>query len=133
MSLFNVFNISGSSLSAESVRLNTVASNMANANVTAGSAAEVYRSRHPVFQAVLDAERGDSVRMAGIVESDAAARKEYAPDHPQADGEGYIYRSNVNLVEQMADMISASRAYQNNVEVMNTTKELILQTLQLGR
>ena len=133
MNMLNVFNVSGSSLRAESVRLNTIASNMANANVTASTPEGVYRSRHPVFQAVLNAERGDSVRLLGVVESQTPARAEYAPDHPMANDEGYVYHSNVNLVEQMADMIAASRSYQNNVEVMNTTKDLILQTLQLGR
>lgn len=133
MNILNVFNVSGSSMKAQSVRLNTIASNMANANVAAGTPEGVYKARHPVFQAVLDAENGDSVALRGIVESTAAARKEFAPDHPLADGEGYVYHSNVNLVEQMADMISASRSYQTNVEVMNTTKDLILQTLQIGR
>lgn len=133
MNMLNVFNVSGSSLRAESVRLNTVASNMANANVVSTTPEGVYKARFPIFQTVLNAERGEGVRVAGIVESQAEARQEYSPDHPLANDDGYVFHSNVNLVEQMADMISASRNYQNNVEVMNTTKDLILQTLQLGR
>lgn len=135
--LFKLFEVSGSALSAQSVRLNTVASNMANAQVTSGSPEEAYRARHPVFESVLQgigAGNGTaSVQVAGVLESQAEPRAEYAPQHPLADEEGYVYKPNVNVVDEMANMISASRSYQNNVEVMNTTRQLLLRTLQLGQ
>ena len=139
MALYNVFNIAGSSMSAQSVRLNTVASNLANADVAAGNEKDVYRSRQPVFKAVMDAMGGGqnqsavSVKVAGIVESQAKARQEYQPDNPLANEQGYIFKSNVNTIEEMANMMSASRSYQNNVEVFNTSKQLLLKTLQMGR
>ena len=142
MGLYNVFNISGSSMSAQSVRLNTVASNLANADVVSSTEAGVYRSRQPVFQAVMEALNGDgsvtnhstpSVRVAGIVENNATARKEYQPEHPLANDKGYIFKSNVNSIEEMANMMAASRSYQNNVEVFNTTKQMLLKTLNMGR
>jgi len=142
MSLYNVFNISGSSMSAQSVRLNTVASNLANADVVSNTEEGVYHSRQPIFQAVMDALNGGSdaannstpsVRVAGIVENNAAARKEYQPEHPLANDEGYIFKSNVNSIEEMANMMAASRSYQNNVEVFNTTKQMLIKTLNMGR
>jgi flagellar basal-body rod protein FlgC len=140
MSLYNVFNIAGSSMSAQSVRLNTVASNLANADVVSSTAEGVYRSRQPVFSAVMDALHGTEqnqssipVRVAAIVEDKAAARQEYQPDHPMANAEGYIFKSNVNAIEEMTNMMAASRSYQNNVEVFNTSKQLLLKTLSLGR
>lgn len=140
MSLYNVFNIAGSSMSAQSVRLNTVASNLANADVVSTTEAGVYRSRQPVFAAVMNAlnntgqnQSTPSVRVVGIVESTAAARKEYQPDHPLANEQGYIYKTNVNSIEEMANMMAASRSYQNNVEVFNTTKQMLLKTLNMGR
>jgi len=127
-------------MSAQSVRLNTVASNLANADVVNTNENNVYRSRQPVFSAVMDAlntggnnDASASVRVAGIVESKAAARKEYQPDHPLANKDGYIFKSNVNSIEEMANMMAASRAYQNNVEVFNTSKQLLLKTLSMGR
>ncbi|MFN2348521.1 MAG: flagellar basal body rod protein FlgC [Thioalkalivibrio sp.] len=135
--LFKIFDVSGSALSAQSVRLNSVASNMANAQVASQTPEGAYRSKHPVFASVLDAAgQGGSttpVRVVGVLESQAEPRAEYAPNHPLADEQGYIYMPNVNVVEEMANMISASRSYQNNVEVMNTTKQLLLRTLQLGQ
>ena len=143
MGLYNVFNIAGSSMSAQSVRLNTVASNLANADVVSSTEAGVYRSRQPIFQAVMDALNGDgsgvnnhstsSVRVAGVVESNATARKEYQPDHPLANEKGYIFKSNVNSIEEMANMMAASRSYQSNVEVFNTTKQMLIKTLNMGR
>ena len=137
MSFYNIFNISGSSMSAQSVRLNTVASNLANADVASGSAENIYRSRQPVFAAVLEQANSQQasipVRIDGIVESQAAARQEYQPNHPMADEQGYIYKSNVNSIEEMANMMAASRSYQNNVEVFNTSKQLLLKTLSLGK
>jgi len=140
MALYNVFNIAGSSMSAQSVRLNTVASNLANADVVNTSEKDVYRSRQPVFSAVMDSLNGGSndnasasVRVSAIVESKAPARKEFQPDHPMANKEGYIFKSNVNSIEEMANMMAASRSYQNNVEVFNTSKTLLLKTLNMGR
>ena len=137
MSLYNVFNVVGSAMSAQTVRLNTVASNLANVDTVSSSEQDIYRSRQPVFQAVLDGINGDNasvpVRTAGIVESEATGRQEYQPDHPMADKQGYVYKSNVSAIEEMANMISASRSYQNNVEVFNTSKQLLLKTLSLGK
>ncbi|MEZ5499536.1 MAG: flagellar basal body rod protein FlgC [Steroidobacteraceae bacterium] len=137
MGSFKIFDIAGSGLSAQSVRLNTVASNIANANSVSGTKEGVYRARSPVFQAVADPASSDgstaSVAVRGVVDSNAPALARYEPGNPLADAEGYVYAANVNVVEQMVDMISASRSYQNNVEVMNTTKDLLLATLRLGQ
>ncbi len=137
MGLFRIFDVAGSGMSAQTVRLNTVASNMANAEVASGTPEGAYHARQPVFSAVMN-EIGRNnasvpVQVTGVVESQAPVQKEYSPHHPQADTEGYIYKSNVNVVEEMANMISASRSYQGNVEVANTSKELLLATLKLGR
>ena len=131
MSLFNVFGISGSGMSAQSVRLNLTASNLANSESVASRPEDAYRARHPVFQSVLE-EAGAGVRTAGVVESAAETEARYAPGHPLADDKGYVYESNVNAIEEMANMISASRSFQQNVEVMNTSKELLMRTLRLG-
>jgi len=144
MSSFRIFDIAGSGLSAQSVRLNTVASNLANADSVSGDASSVYKARHPVFEAVRtallgggqsasDAASGAAVRVAGIVQSTAPATTRYEPGNPLADAAGNVYSSNVNIIEEMTDMISASRSYQNDVEVMNTSKELMLATLKLGQ
>jgi flagellar basal-body rod protein FlgC len=137
MGLYNVFNVAGSSMSAQSVRLNTVASNLANADTVSTKEADVYRSRQPVFAAVMEAlgnnQSSVPVRVAGVVESQAPARQEYQPDHPLANEQGYIYKSNVNSIEEMANMMAASRSYQDNVEVFNTSKQLLLKTLSMGR
>jgi len=137
MSLFKVFDIAGSALSAQTVRLNTTASNMANADTVSGSEETAYRARHPVFATVLKAAAGGAevagVRVTGIVEDAAPIQKRYQPGHPLADENGYVYTSNVNVVEEMVNMISASRNYQNNVELMNTSKQLLLATLRLGQ
>lgn len=135
MSLFNIFNIAGSGMNAQTVRLNLTASNLANADSVAGSEGEAYKARHPVFSATLEGQfpgRTAAVQTLGVVESEAEHTARYAPDHPLANDEGYIFDSNVNAIEEMADMISASRSYQNNVEVLNTSKELLLRTLRLG-
>ncbi|HEB98063.1 MAG TPA: flagellar basal body rod protein FlgC [Thiotrichales bacterium] len=138
MSLFKVFDIAGSAMSAQSVRLNTTASNLANAETVAASPDEAYRARQPVFAAMLKSlyggdEASVGVRVAGVVESTAEPQQRYAPDHPMADEEGYIYLSNVNPVDEMVNMISAARSYQNSVEVLNTSKQLMLATLRLGQ
>jgi flagellar basal-body rod protein FlgC len=137
MGLYNIFNISGSSMSAQSVRLNTVASNLANADTVSGNEKDVYRSRQPVFAAVMDELNNNQasvpVRVAGVVESQAPASPEYQPDHPMANAQGYVFKSNVNTIEEMTNMMAASRSYQNNVEVFNTSKQLLLKTLNMGR
>ena len=137
MSLFNIFNISGSGLSAQSVRLNVTASNISNAQSVSGTEEGAYKARNPVFAAMYkDAFNTQSenigVQTLGIVENNAEAPKRYEPGNPLADEDGYIYLSNVNPIEEMTNMMSASRGYQNNVEVINTSKELLLQTLRLG-
>lgn len=134
MSLFKVFDISGSALRAQTVRLNTTASNMANIDSISSSTATTYRSRQPVFAAQLDAAEDDvaGVDVLGIVESQAPLRREYRPDHRLADPQGYVNLPNVNPVEEMANMISASRSYQTNVEVLNTSKQMLMRTLALG-
>jgi flagellar basal-body rod protein FlgC len=131
MSLFRIFDIAGSAMSAQSARLNTTASNLANANTVASSAATAYRSRQPVFQTVMTTSEG--MDPAGIVESTAEPAKVQEPGNPLADENGYIYMSNVNPVDELVNMISASRSYQNNVEVLSTSKELLLRTLSLGQ
>ncbi len=137
MSLFNIFDIAGSGLSAQSTRLNVTASNVSNAQSVAGSPEDAYKARNPVFSAVYkDAFNPNSdnvgVQTLGIVENNQEHPKRYEPGNPMADEEGYVYLSNVNAIEEMTNMMSASRSYQNNVEVMNTSKELLLQTLRLG-
>ena len=135
MSSFRIFDIAGSAMSAQSVRLNTVASNLANADAVSGDENAVYKARLPVFQAAVEPGRDDSagVRVMGVVESQAAPEKRYEPGHPLADAEGYVYAPNVNVVEEMANMISAARSSQSSVDVMNTAKDLALSTLNLGR
>ena len=135
MGLLANFQISGSAISAQSLRLNTTASNMANAESVASSAEEAYRARETVFQSYLadssrPAEAG--VRMLGIVESAAAVRNKYDPANPLANEQGYVFTSNVDTVEEMVNMLSSSRSYQNNVEVLNTSKDLMIRTLSLG-
>ena len=138
MALFNIFDIAGSGMSAQSVRLNTVASNLANANSVSGDPNSVYRAKHPVFQAVLNSGLDSdpataTVEVTGITESNAAPASRYDPGNPLADAQGYVYAPNVNVVEEMTDMISASRSYQDNVEVLNTARDMMLDTLKLGQ
>ncbi len=142
MSLFNIFDVAGSGMSAQSVRLNTTASNIANADAVSSSINETYRARHPVFAAELaqasasQAQGNQSamkVAVKGIVESDKPLIKEFSPDHPMADEEGFIYKPNVNVMEEMADMISASRTYQMNTQVADAAKNMLQQTLRMGK
>jgi len=137
MSLFNIFDISGSALQAQTLRLNTTSSNMANANSVSSSTGATYRARHAVFAPMIKEFDNDKkavgVKVLGVVESKKPLRTEYSPDHPMADENGYIYMPNVNMVEEMADMIAASRSYQSNVEVMTTAKKMLMRTLQLGQ
>jgi len=146
MALFDVFDLAGSGMRAQSMRLNVTASNLANADNVATTPEEAYRARHPVFSSYM--QPGDAagmagfgpgraestgVRVLGIVESSIDPVKRYEPAHPLADEEGYVYATNVNPIEEMVNMLSASRSYQSNIEVLNTTKELLLGTLRLGQ
>ena len=137
MSLLNVFDVAGTAMNAQSVRLNVTASNLANAGSAHGNPDSVYRARNPVFStfaATLQNEAGVAgVRLDGVIESEAPLRMQYQPNHPDADEDGNVYLTNVNAVEEMVNMISASRSYKNNIEMINTTKDLLLQTLSLGR
>ncbi|MBQ4891139.1 flagellar basal body rod protein FlgC [Shewanella sp. MMG014] len=138
MSLFNIFNVSGSGMSAQSVRLNTTASNIANADSVSSSVDQTYKARHPIFEAEMakashEQNSSHSVNVKGIVESDKPLLKEFSPDHPMADGDGFIYKPNVNVMEEMADMISASRSYQMNVQVADAAKSMLQQTLRMGK
>ena len=133
MSLIRMMDIAGSAITAQSQRLNAVASNLANADSAAGPGEQAYRAKQVVFQsAPVTGGVAQGVRVSDTTESAAPARRQYDPKHPLADAEGYVSLSNVNVVEEMVNMISASRSYQNNVETMNTAKSLLLKTLQLG-
>ncbi len=149
MSLSQVFDIAGTGMNAQSVRLNTTASNLANAQTVSSSVDETYRARKPWFEAikkswediipssdhkrVIRSQVGDGVNVKAIVESDAPLQRRYEPYHPAADEEGYVFYPNVNVVEELTDMISASRSYQMNVEVLKTAKQMLQRTLTLGQ
>ena len=133
MSLFDVFAISGSAVSAQSQRLNAVASNLANAD-SVGANGSAYRAKHVVFEeSAVGATGASGVRVSQVVESSAPFPVSYDPENPLADDNGYVASSNVNVVDEMVDMISASKSYQTNVEVMNTAKNLLLKTLTIGQ
>jgi flagellar basal-body rod protein FlgC len=135
MSMFTIFGVSGSAISAQAQRLNTVASNLANADAVAGPDGQAYKARQVVFQTVPmnNDQASAGVKVQNIIESDVPNRRVFNPQHPSADAQGYVTHSNVNPVEEMVNMISASRSYQNNVEVMNTAKSLLMKTLQMGQ
>ncbi|WP_019024596.1 MULTISPECIES: flagellar basal body rod protein FlgC [unclassified Thioalkalivibrio] len=135
--LFKLFNTSASALTAQSVRLNTVASNLANANTVATNPDEAYRAKQVLFQTVMNQAdpngASNGVRVAGIDESRAPPQAHYEPNHPQANEDGYIFRPAISVVEEMANMMSASRNYEANVEVMETSRQLLQRTLQIGQ
>jgi len=144
MSLTQIFDTSGSGMNAQSIRLNTTASNIANAQTANSSSEGVYRGRHPVFaslhksymQGLASIDEGQQavgVQVLGVVESDAPLQKKYEPHHPKADENGYVVYPNVNVVEEMTNMISASRSFQANVEIMNSAKQMIQRVLSLGQ
>lgn len=134
MSLFNIFNIAGSAMTAQSQRLNVVASNLANADSTTGPDGKPYRAKQVVFSTMpTDGKGGVGVKVAGVVEDASPMKTVYDPKHPMANEQGYVTLPNVNVVEEMVNMISSSRSYQNNVEVMNTSKSLLLKTLTIGQ
>ncbi|MDY0073545.1 MAG: flagellar basal body rod protein FlgC [Thauera sp.] len=136
MSMFNVFHISGSALNAQSMRLNTTASNLANADSVTTETGEPYRAKQVVFAARQVAGTGPAsvgVQVTQIVDSAAPMRMVYEPNNPAANAEGYVEMPNVNVAEEMVNMISASRSYQNNAEIMNTARTLLQRTLQIGQ
>src|SRR3954452_22850822 len=134
MSLFNVFDIASSALSAQSQRLNVTASNIANADSAAGPDGKAYKARQVVFQAVPSQEGNVAkVRVAGVIEDPTPSKQVYDPKHPLADTQGYVTMPNVSVVDEMVNMLSASRSYQSSVEVMNTAKNLLLKTLTRGK
>lgn len=137
MSLLRIFDVAGSGMAAQSARLNTTASNMANADSLASSEAAAYHAKQPLFSAVQQQVNGQmenaGVRTLGVTESQAPIQSRYEPSNPLADADGYVYSSNVNPVDELVNMISASRSYQNNVEVMNSAKQLMQKTLDLGK
>lgn len=133
MSLFNIFNVSGSAMSAQAQRLNTVASNLANADSATSATGEAYRAKQVVFEAAPTAGGGTGVKVREVVEDPSPPRLVYDPKHPAADEKGYVSMPNVNMVDEMVNMLSASRSYQTNVETMNAAKSLLLKTLTLGQ
>lgn len=133
MSLFNVFKISGSAMSAQSLRLNTVASNLANADSVVSSDGKPYQAKQVVFKAIQDSAGVNSVKVDRVIENQAPGKMVYDPKNPMANGDGYVTMPNVNVTEEMVNMISASRAYQNNVETMNAAKSMLIKTLTIGQ
>jgi flagellar basal-body rod protein FlgC len=133
MSLFNIFNVSGSAMSAQAQRLNTVASNLANADSATSATGQAYRAKQVVFEAVPLASGATAVKVQQVVEDASPLKQVYDPKHPLADAKGYVSMPNVNVVDEMVNMLSASRSYQNNVETMNAAKTMLLKTLTLGQ
>jgi flagellar basal-body rod protein FlgC len=133
MSLFNVFSVAGAGMSAQAQRLNTTASNLANADSATSSTGQAYKAKQVVFEAVPMADGGTSVKVQQVVEDAAPGKLVYDPKHPMADDKGYVTMPNVNPVDEMVNMLSASRSYQNNVETMNSAKAMLLKTLTIGQ
>jgi flagellar basal-body rod protein FlgC len=138
MSLMRIFDVASSAISAQSQRLNVVASNLSNADTVAGPDGAAYKARQVVFQTALMGPPGQrdanvGVRVSTIAEDNTPGRRVLDPKHPSADADGYVTYSNVNPVEEMVNMMSASRSYQNSVEVMNTARSLLQKTLQMGQ
>ena len=133
MSLFNIFNVSGSAMSAQAQRLNTVASNLANADSATSATGQAYRAKQVVFEAVPIDGGSTAVKVAQVVEDPSPLKQVYDPKHPLADDKGYVSMPNVNVVDEMVNMLSASRSYQNNVETMNAAKTMLLKTLTIGQ
>ena len=133
MSLLKILDVSSSAMMAEGQRLNIVASNLANAESVAGPDGQPYKARAAVFQSRPGAAGQNGVRVADVIEDQTPAARNYDPAHPMADAEGYVTQSNVNVIEEMVNMISASRSYQNNIEVMNTAQQLMMKTLAMGQ
>lgn len=150
MGMSNIFSITGTALNAQSTHINMIAKNMANSQVASGSEAGAYRAQRPVFATMLESSMGNwnfnqtrlpgfnfgnelgGVKIRDVAQSQSPIERQRMPDNPMADEDGYVYMSNVNMVEEMAYMMQASRNYQSNIEVMNTSKQLMLRTLSLG-
>jgi flagellar basal-body rod protein FlgC len=132
MSLFNIFNVAGSAMSAQAQRLNVVASNLANADSATSASGEAYRAKAVVFEAVPLENGGAGVKVQRVVEDASPLKQVYDPKSPLADDKGYVAMPNVNVVDEMVNMLSASRSYQTNVETMNAAKSMLMKTLQLG-
>jgi len=133
MSLFNIFNVSGSAMTAQAQRLNTTASNLANADSATSANGQAYRAKQVVFEAVPLNSGATSVKVREVVEDASPMKQVYDPKHPLADEKGYVTMPNVNVVDEMVNMLSASRSYQTNVETMNAAKTMLLKTLTLGQ
>jgi flagellar basal-body rod protein FlgC len=133
MSLFNVFNVAGSAMSAQSQRLNATASNLANADSATSATGEAYRAKQVVFEAVPVAAGSTAVKVREVVEDPSPMKQVYDPKNPLADDKGYVTMPNVNVVDEMVNMLSASRSYQTNVETMNAAKTMLLKTLTIGQ
>ncbi|QYF92010.1 flagellar basal body rod protein FlgC [Massilia sp. PAMC28688] len=133
MSLFNIFNVSASAMSAQAQRLNTVASNLANADSATSASGQAYRAKQVVFEAVQSQGGGTGVKVQQVIEDASPLKQVYDPKHPLADDKGYVAMPNVNVVDEMVNMLSASRSYQTNVETMNAAKTLLMKTLQIGQ
>ena len=139
MSLFNIFAVAGSAMTAQNQRLNVVASNLANADSAVSSNGQPYKAKQVLFMSIPSAAGADpnnassGVKVSGVVEDQSPMKLIYEPSHPMANEEGFVTMPNVNVVEEMVDMISASRSYQNNVDMMNTAKTLLLKTLSIGQ
>lgn len=133
MSLFNIFNVAGSGMAAQAQRLNVVASNLANADSATGADGQPYKAKQVVFSAMPVDGSGQGVKVTAVVEDSSPMKMIYDPKHPMADAQGYVAMPNVDVVGEMVNMISASRAYQNNVDVMNTSKTMLLKTLTIGQ
>jgi len=133
-SLLNIFDVAASAMTAQSQRLNAVASNLANADSATGPDGKAYKAKQVVFSAQdMGGPANAGVRVTGVIEDPSPMRRLFEPNHPMADASGYVTMPNVNVVEEMVNMISASRAYQNNVEAMNTAKTLLAKTLTIGQ
>jgi flagellar basal-body rod protein FlgC len=134
MSLFNIFNVAGSAMSAQSQRLNVTASNVANADSTTSATGQPYRAKQVVFSvAPMAGAAANGVKVQQVVEDMSPPKMVFDPKHPMADEKGYVAMPNVNVVEEMVNMISATRSYQTNVDTMNAAKSLLLKTLTLGQ
>ena len=139
MSMFDAMSIASTALTAQTAKLNTVAQNLANANTVASTPESAYTAQEPLFRAILDGEIDPTdasqlgVMVDGIIEVGGPARQEFNPAHPLADENGYIYKPDIDAATEMADMMQASRSFQNSIEAINTAKQLALRTLTLGK
>jgi len=137
MSLTKILELAGGALNAQTVRLNTIASNLANAETVAGNTTEAYKAKRPVFETMLTESKAGlassyGVKVNSITELKRANPQVFSPDNPMADKDGYVYRSNVNPLEEMTDMLEASRAYESSLSVSTTERELMMRTIDMS-